>query len=298
MIQATQSIGSSDKLARATNAGGQIHYNQSRIASFVRANLDVLVCVSCCILLGGLLFGLAYASQVRDNRTSQTLRSQAGVRLATMCVDSEMTTEQETQILQLLMQHDASSWEGFTIRDLVRHLNATTPTYCEAQELSIMGIAMDSKIPSDIPPGPLLSRLRLALQPLELAYQVRSGLVSIETRDSAFARPVIRIYDISPLGNMDHFAMLRNNITTHIDPDNWLTAGGESSLTIQETNSQILLTVSAPTETQLAVEAYLELLVLREIPSLLPMDRGPTRVHSDAPPVGGIGCFSGSIGGI
>lgn len=222
----------------------------------------VALCGICSILLG--LNGALLLLHGNHTTTSADAagvipRSVAAGPIGSGCVDPNMTHAEERKIRDILNTSDETSWAGWQVNDLVAYVNEKTPAYLDCSELEIYGVPPSTTFAGEqIPAGRLSMRLGLALQPIELTYQLRGGCVVFTTLDAADSQPSLRVYDVAPLVNsMDTYSLI-HSIVQNIEPDCWISAGGQSSISPYQTPSRCYLIVSTRSTTQMQVEAMLE----------------------------------------
>lgn len=243
----------------------------------------VAVCSGCGVLLGCFATVAFSAEPIVDDKRAFLLdafrtvpTSKPGEPLGSVSVDPLTSPTQEAAIQAYLARYDSSSWYGQTIERLAATLNESVPTYLNRLELDALGVDPAQPLAMDIDSLPNTSigaRLAIALEALDLTYIIRRGCLEITSRDGADSDPVSRVYDVSPLvrswnrssvASSQHgqtkYHDLIYTIEQHIDPDNWLAAGGRSSISPYESGTRGFLVVSAPTSTHLKVHALLSTL--------------------------------------
>lgn len=204
-------------------------------------------------------------------------RSVAGVKLGSVSLDPWTSPETEAAIYRALNSRNVAALTNVTIRKLAEYVGEQIPTYLDVSELDLLGVDPAHPIDGDtIPLGTLGGRLEIALEPLDLTFHIRGGCLQITSLDSAESHPQLRLYDVEPivyrrkasdrtLATVEwDYSTLENTIVQHIEPDNWLQAGGMSAITPVVTNSRLHLMVSAPTRTQLQVSELLKTLIRSE----------------------------------
>ncbi len=258
----------------------------------------VAICCICCILLGiGVATGRHSAESARLKNIGRSIpKSRAGQEIGGTCIDPFMNWEEERALRDKLDVHDATSWVGWRLMDLIVELENKLPTFVDYEELSLCGIDANTRI-ADVPPASLLRRLDCVLRPLDLTVELRAGCLEITTLDAADANPPLRAYDVSPLVNHTGIDGLHDSITMNVAPDSWLRNGGQSTITLAVTRSQFVLFVSAPTRTQLQVEALLDTMNQSEAFQFRSVNASATQAI--AHPAGlkqSFGCWSGFSG--
>lgn len=197
--------------------------------------------------------------------------SQAGIRLGHIGVTQGTPVEQEARIWRFLRSHQIFDWRRTTVEQIARDMSQYVPCWVNVTELDLLAISPDQPI-SNVPPGSILNRLRMALEPLELTIAIRAGSLEITSWDSAEDEPCTRIYDVGPLLLPTinprtqvrglSFNALQRALADNIEPDSWIQYGGTSVIQPLQIPGREFLVISAPSMTQLTIATFLESLVL------------------------------------
>ena len=241
-----------------------------------------LLCIVCCILLEQFASpGLAQSKSrgvqqgARPRTASGMARfvpvSHPGRNIGSAAALAHTTPQQAAKIRAYLDSVDSTPWEVEDLSSIIAILRKSVPTFVNEPELDLAGIAVDSPMNVSLSSSLTVSaRLSFLLEPLELTYVIRNGCLEITTLDAADADPMITVYDVSPL--IDHlnrrlskpratpawgsmvvdadFQSLVTALEQHVEPDDWLSAGGVNAITTYRLGGRDFLIVSAPTATQ------------------------------------------------
>ena len=236
--------------------------------------ISAAFCCTCCILImkpcSGQYAGFS-PSFLYGIETNGVPRSYAGGQLGHVGVSAGMSNSDEQILWQALNSYDSSDWESLELQHLPHVIDSKVPMVIEEQELDLLALSPSHQIESPPPPGRLLNRLRLVLEPLELTVCVKRGVLVITSRESAEDDPSIRIYDVAPLlvevidsntgiREVD-WRSLKSCIQANLDPYSWYEIGGTSVMCPLEIPGRRLLVVSAPTVTHIALTDMLKALV-------------------------------------
>ena len=95
------------------------------------------------------------------------------------------------------------------------------------------------------------NQLKIILEPLQLTYVELPGYLLVTSKKSS--ANVVRLYDVTSVVSFVrggfNFAPLIGIIERSIAEDNWQSAGGNSNMSVWQTNDVAILVVSAPGET-------------------------------------------------
>lgn len=271
----------------------------------------VALCGICCVLLGLngtlLILNNPEAKPTSDwgiQSAGDMPRSKAGEFICSLTSDPVMSTQQESEIIEFLQEYDADSWAGWTIADLASILGESIPVQLERYELEALGVSLDVPIEGmNISAGNRYTRIKQALEPWDLAMELRGGQLVITSLDGAECRPMVRVYDVGPLveysrSNINGFAELVNAIEQSIEPDSWLNAGGTQAITPLSTPGRNLMVVAATTDTQLQIASFLDVLNATSEKTFGFYSKSSRSEPLAAPPqpssfMGGMGCSVG-----
>ncbi len=200
-------------------------------------------------------------------------KSIGGTQLGHRTIDSLMSSAVENRSLRRLEKWSADSWQDMTLMELADKLSQHIPIHVHEAEIATLGIRLDTTT-SNPPPSTLLHRIDLVLRDFDLGIQLEGEIILLTSTDYLDSNPMIRVYDVGPIVLSPPFVThrrnwsaapdydsLTNTLIQHVEPESWLAAGGQSSITPLQAGSRHFLTVSAPMKTQLQVTALLDTIV-------------------------------------
>ncbi len=137
----------------------------------------------------------------------------------------------------------------------------------DLRSFEIMGMSIHSakRFPDSriLPAG---TDLFSVLEELDVTFMIHRGHIRITTRDAAENRPLIRIYDVTPLVTVhlwqgrlvvETFELI-NVIQASIEPDAWDALGGTYTIHPIISNNHCLLTIAADSRVHLQVQSLLD----------------------------------------
>lgn len=199
-----------------------------------------------------------------------------------------MTATEERILWEALHRYDDRDWQGANLEHLPALVAPRIALVMNEDELDLWAISPDTPIKNPPPPGRLINRLRLVLEPLELTVHVSAGTLVVMSRDAAEDETMARIYDVSPVlvevidGTTGQRAVdwrsLKLAIQENVAPDSWLEQGGTCVARPLEIPGRRLLVVSAPLVTHLTLTDMLQSLVASANPSYVSQPGTFTRV--------------------
>ncbi|OYP35025.1 hypothetical protein CGZ80_13545 [Rhodopirellula sp. MGV] len=217
-------------------------------------------------------------------------QSERGKPILSFPCDPLMSVEQERQLLETLSKPSPLKANAITtLNSLAQALSEHCPVVIDRRSLDEYGMRIDmdlsknllldntSKEPVsneqsvDQPASnqwwaaaseptsndhglSLLGDLVQRLDGSDLEIVLYHSRVVITTIEAAEELNIVRMYEISPLKGLDS---LVDTITQTFDPDRWEILGGQAMMRRISTDQNDWLIVSAPTMTQLKVQAFL-----------------------------------------
>lgn len=197
-------------------------------------------------------------------------------KIQSWSADPYMSQEEEKRIIGWLKSRPKSTQHIDFISELQQELVAASKLHAGVEvafnykSLADLGLEPESKAHelenSVLPPGNDLIGMLAAS---DLTYMVRRGMIEITTYDDAFHRPVVRVYDISPLlpivklngRSVVSSGPVIDTIQCIVEPDSWEALGGTGSIQDLVVNNRCLLIISTISDIHIQVQAMLDQMV-------------------------------------
>ncbi len=249
--------------------------------------------VSNCLLCWIVLQQFAMAQLATPSAQLPQLReSIRGGPIASIPADPFMTPSQEQQLLAVLQAQDDSSWQQLTPLSLAELLSPRVVVEVEWFELELCGVEPQTILNTgtEIAPAALGARLERLLTCHDLTFNLSANRLVITSRDAACECPPVRLYDVTPLverlrsrQRLFDFESLLRVVQESVEPDEWVQAGGTSSLSHlivgAPGHERGILIAACPTLTHMRLQS-----LFQPLNSLQPSKVDPTRSLQRAHP--------------
>lgn len=227
---------------------------------------------------GGAFFLVTISASFVAGQTEETPAGRASFRAstpATWFVADAWSQQQESQARRALEVPVSVELYEMPLVEVVGYLarKGGVPMMIDRRGLEDVGLEVDAPVSFVLEDSRLRAVLELALEPLELAYTYRNGVIFITTPEVNEELPVARIYPVADLltttveGWPDYDSLI-DTIQNVVAPDSWEEYGGIGTIR----GLRGTLVISQTWRTQMEIESLID--GLREVST----DDAPARV--------------------